>query len=148
MKYSCTVHINLPITKVVALWENESHFKEWQDGFKSIEHLSGLPNRKGSTSKITFHDKRKIELIETIISNHLPDKKVALYEHIHMSNTQTSSFKSINENTTEYTSEVDYIKFNGLLIKIIAILFPRKFKAQSQKWMNQFKTFAESTHLK
>ncbi len=42
MKYTCTVDVNLPIDKVVALWENENNFKEWQDGFKSIEHLSGL----------------------------------------------------------------------------------------------------------
>lgn len=144
MKYSCTVTINLPISSVVELWENELHFKAWQDGFKRIEHISGLPNTKGSKSKIILHDKRKIELIETIISTNLPKMKVALYEHIHMTNTQTTKFKSIEPNITQYTSEVDYIKFNGLMIKLVANIFPSKFKAQSQKWMNQFKAFAET----
>ena len=143
MKYSCTITINLPISNVVKLWENELHFKAWQDGFKSIERISGLPKTKESKSKITLHDKRKIELIETIISTNLPKMKVALYEHIHMTNTQTTKFKSIAPNITQYTSQVDYIKFNGLMIKLIAKIFPSKFKAQSQKWMNQFKTFAE-----
>ena len=145
MKYTCKININLPISKVVSLWENELFFKEWQDGFKSIEHLSGLPHTKGAKAKIIVQDKRKIELLETIISTNLPEQKIALYEHIHMTNTQTTSFKAINQKKTQYTSEVEYTKFNGFMIKLMAKLFPSKFKEQSQKWMNQFKEFAEST---
>lgn len=144
MKYVCKVNINLPIDQTVSLWEDENNFKEWQDGFKSIEHLSGTPNTKGAKSKIIFEDDRTIELLETIIISDLPNKKIALYEHILMTNTQTSRFKAIDSKTTEYSSEVEYTKFNGLIIKFIAKLFPRKFKAQSQKWMNQFKDFAEN----
>ncbi len=85
-----------------------------------------------------------MELIETILEYNLPDEKLALYEHEHMVNTQSSRFSAIDEDHTRYTSEVNYIKFNGLLIKIIFRLFPGKLKAQSQKWMDQFKAFAES----
>ena len=143
MKYQCTVHINLPIDKVVSLWSNEDYFKEWQDGFESIEYLSGTPNTKGATSKIIFNGKHKMELLETIISTNLPNEKVGLYEHIHMTNTQTSRFIAIDEHTTQYISEVEYTKFNGFMIKLMAKLFPGKFKQQSQKWMDQFKDFAE-----
>jgi len=100
MKYTCSVDINLPIEKTVALWENEN-FKEWQDGFKSIEHLSGTPNSKGAKSKIVLQGKRRIELLETIISEDLPKKKTTLYEHIHMTNTQTTRFKAIDPNKTQ-----------------------------------------------
>lgn len=34
------------------------------------------------------------------------------------------------------------------MIKLMAKLFPSKFKGQSQKWMNQFKEFAEGTKNK
>ena len=143
MKYSCTVEINQPIHKTVALWENENNFKEWQDGFESIEHLSGTRNEKGAKSKIILNGKRKIELVETIILNDLPKEKTALYEHINMTNTQTTRFKEISFNKTQLISEVEYTKFNGFLIKMIAKVFPNKFKQQSQKWLIQFKTFAE-----
>lgn len=146
MKYSCTVDINLPIDKTVALWEDESNFKEWQDGFKSIEPISGVPNSEGAKSKIILEEHRKIELLETIILSDLPNKKVALYEHIHMTNTQTTRFKVLGQNKTQYISEVEYTKFNGFMIKLMAKLFPSKFKAQSQKWMNQFKAFAEKSN--
>ncbi len=146
MKYSCSVTINLPIDKTVVLWNDENNFKEWQDGFKSIELLSGFKNTKGAKSKILFEGKMKMELLETIISNNLPDAKVGLYEHIHMTNTQTSRFIEMDEHTTQYISEVEYINFNGILIKLMAKLFPSKFKSQSQKWMNQFKEFAEKVN--
>lgn len=144
MKYQCTIQVDLPIDKVVALWTNEAYFKEWQDGFESIEHISGTPNTKGAKSKIIFNGKHKMELLETIISTDLPNEKVGLYEHIHMTNTQTSRFIAIDEHTTQYISEVEYTKFNGFMIKLMAKLFPGKFKQQSQKWMNQFKDFAEN----
>ena len=144
MKYTCTVSINAPLDAVVKLWEDESNFKYWQDDFKSIKLLSGDHHKKDSKSKIIFDGDRRIELIETIISNNLPDEIVAIYEHIHMVNTQTSRFKKLGDNLTEYSSEVVYTKFNGLMIKLIAKLFPSKFKAQSQKWMDQFKAFAEN----
>lgn len=144
MKYTCTVLIKKPIQEVVDLWSDESYFNQWQDGFKSSTLLSGIANTEGAKSKLILNDKRYIELIETIITSNLPHEKTALYEHSHMTNTQSSKFKAIDEHTTEYTSEVEYIKFNGLFITLIAKLFPKKFKAQSQKWMDQFKTFSES----
>lgn len=143
MKYSCTVEIDLPIDRVVKLWEEEANFKKWQDGFISIEHLSGTPHTVGATAKIVLEDKRRIELLETIIINNLPREKTALYEHVHMTNRQTTRFEEIGSNKTRYVSEVEYTQFNGWLVKLMARLFPGKFKAQSQKWLQQFKEFAE-----
>lgn len=146
MKYTCTVEINASIDRVVALWQDETNFHNWQDGFKRIEHLEGNPGEEGAKSKIYFEQgKRKIELLETILKSNLPDEKTGLYEHIHMTNTQTSRFEPISEHITRYTSEVEYTKFNGFMPKLMAHLFPRMFKKQSQKWMDQFKTFAEDT---
>ena len=119
MKYTCSIIINEPIHKVIALWEDEKNFKEWQDGFKSITHLSGLKNTKGAVSKIIFEDKMTIELVETIIKINLPQEKVALYEHKHMVNTQESRFEPIDLKQTKYTSEVEYLKFNGFMINIV-----------------------------
>lgn len=147
MKYTCTIDINAPIDIVVSLWEDESSFKHWQDGFVRIDHLSGMKNAVGAKSKILLKDKFEIELIETILIADLPREKKALYEHKHMTNTQSSRFKSLADDHTRYTSEVEYTQFNGFMIKLMARLFPSKFKAQSQKWMNQFKVFVEGREV-
>ena len=144
MKYTCSVTINSPIDTVVSLWEDEANFKHWQDGFESITHLSGMPHTPGATAKISINGKHKMELKETIITNNLPKEKKALYEHIHIMNTQTTRFKKIGESSTLYISEVEYIRFNGFMIKLMAKLFPGMFKKQSQKWMDQFKEFVEN----
>ena len=143
MNYTCTIIVDLPLEKTAELWNNEAHFSHWQDGFQSIELLSGTANTKGAKSRILLEGKQKMELIETIISVDLPHKKVAMYEHIHMTNTQTTRFTAIDSTKTEFTSIVEYTKFNGFMIKVMAKLFPSMFKKQSQKWMNQFKEFAE-----
>jgi len=143
LKYTCTIQINAPLDKVVSLWENEAYFKEWQDGFESFTHLEGIPNTKNAKSKIVLNDNQRIELIETIITNNLPQEKTALYEHIHMTNTQTSRFEALDDQNTLYISEVEYIQFNGWMIKLMAKFFPGKFKGQSEKWMKQFKAFVE-----
>lgn len=145
MKYTCTVEINAPLNKVVELWQDENHFSEWQDGFQRIEPLSGTPNTVGAQSKIYLEQgKRKMELLETIQVMNLPTEKTGLYEHVHMTNTQTSRFEPISEHKTRYISEVNYTQFNGFMPKLMAKLFPGMFKKQSQKWMDQFKTFAEN----
>ena len=145
MKYKCRTEINSPIKKVVNLWSDENRFEKWQDGFLSIEHIEGEANSVGAKSKILSQQgKRKMELIETILSTDLPNEKKALYVHTHMTNTQTTKFESISEGRTLYISEVEYTKFNGFIPNLMAKFFPGVFKKQSQKWMNLFKMFVEN----
>ena len=144
MKYTCTVDIELGIDEVARLWADEGNFKKWQDGFQHIELLEGQSGAVGAKSKILFQQgKKTLELIETIVVNDLPREKKALYEHRDMTNFQSTKFEHLSENKTRYISEVTYTKFNSLLPKLMAKLFPSVFKKQSQKWMDQFKVFVE-----
>lgn len=145
MKYTCEIDINLPLETVVELWKNEQNFQYWQDGFQSIELIEGEHGAINSKSRIILKQgKREMELIETILINDLPKEKKAEYVHIHMSNTQSSRFRKVNDQTTRYISEVEYTHFSGFAPKVMAKIFPGMFKKQSLKWMEQFKVFAES----
>jgi len=84
-------------------------------------------------------------LIETITVNNLPDEFSAVYDTKSMVNTMMNRFKSIDENNTEYIAELEYTKINGFMPKMMSVLMPGMFKKQTQKWLNQFKTFAEKT---
>jgi hypothetical protein len=148
MKFECSTDINLPIDKVVALFEDPKNFGEWQDGFISYEPVSGTPRMEGAKSKITFiNRKHKMELIETIQVMNLPAEMTALYEHEHMVNTLTTSFTELPGQRTRYTSGVGYVKFNGFMPKLMAFLMPGMFKKQGQKWADQFKAFAEKASV-
>ena len=144
MTFSCSVDINAPIGTVVSLFDNIGNMKKWQDGFKSHEHISGIPGTAGAKSKLVYDTgKHVIELTETIQNKQLPKEMTALYEHTHMVNTLTTSFTELPGGKTRYTTTIDYTKFIGFMPKLMSILMPGVFKKQAQKWADQFKVFVE-----
>ncbi len=140
MQFTCHTDINAPMHIVIALFENPDNLKEWQDGFISIEPISGTPGEVGATAKLRYE---KLELIETILRNELPKEFKANYEHKHMVNTMSCKFIKMDTGVTRLEQEIHYTKFNGFLPKLLVKLFPGIFKKQVQKWLNQFKTFVE-----
>lgn len=141
MKFSCEIIVDAPVNHVVKVFENPDNLKHFQDGFVSIELISGQEGSVGAISNMVYE---KLELKETILINNLPEEFKALYEHKHMTNTMKVVFKPLSKNQTQYISEIEYTKFNGILIKLMATLFPGMFKKQVYKWMKQFKVYTES----
>ena len=143
MKFTCTVEINAPLDLVAQIFEDPEQQKHFQDGFLSKELLSGTPGDIGAKSRLVY---KRLELIETIIENNLPHDFKALYEHKHTTNTMAVNFTVLDYQTTRYSSEIEYTKFNGFVVNVMVKLFPSLFKKQVQKWMNQFKIYVESQH--
>ena len=144
MKFTCHVEINKARNDVIALWENEKNLIHWQDGYISSELISGEKAKVGSKTRMYYQiGKRKIELLETILNNSLPEKFIGLYETQQMSNTMKNTFTIIEDEKTLWTSEIEYTKMNGFLVKVMALIAPSMFRKQTQKWLDQFKGFAE-----
>ena len=144
MKFTCSVIINQPVEKTVALFSNPDHLKEYQDGFLRKDLISGQEGQEGAVSNMYYKmGKREMEITETIVTNNLPDEFFGRYHHKHMDNTMKCWFEAIDTNTTHYHTEIHYTAFRGLLPKLMATLFPGMFRKQVQKWLNNFKVFAE-----
>lgn len=144
MKFTCTVTIDRPINEVVELMDNPDNLAHWQDGFVSYEHLSGTPGKPGAKAKLFYKmGAREMELIETLSEKNWPDIMSATYEHKHMTNTMTNRLTDLGGGKTKWEAELEYIKFNAFLPKMMAWLAPGMFKKQTQKWLDQFKAFAE-----
>ena len=141
MKFTCSIVINQSRAKIVEFFSKTEYQHHFQDGFISKTLLSGTEGENGSTSKMVY---KRLELIETVLENNLPDSFYALYEHKHTTNTMRITFTELNENSTQYDSEIHYTKFNGFIINALVKLFPGMFKKQVLKWMKQFKEFAEN----
>jgi hypothetical protein len=58
MKFTCSVTIDLPIKRVVELFDNPENLKEWQDSFYSFQPLEGETGQNGSTAEMTYFMKK------------------------------------------------------------------------------------------
>ena len=144
MKFTCSVIINKPKEVVAALFANEAFLGEYQNGFIRKELISGEVGQEKTVSKLYYKmGKGEMKLTETILKNDLPNMFSAFYFHKHTENTMTSTFTSINKNTTRYDAIINYTAFKGFVVKIMKIFFPNMFKKQVQKWLINFKYFVE-----
>jgi hypothetical protein len=147
MKYSNEIGINLPVNRVVELFDNPENLKLWQPGLISFEHLSGEPGQVGAKSRLKYKmGKREIEMIETITSRNLPYEFAGTYEAKGVRNTVCNKFVPLSENRTRLISESEF-KFRGFM-RIIGLLMPGSFRKQSQKFLEDFKAFAERSSAK
>lgn len=143
MKFFQEILIDLPREDVIAKMQEPSNYKFWQRGFISYTHLSGIPGKEGSKSRLLFKmGKREIEMTETIILKVIPKKLYASYVAKGVFNTQKNHFEKIAENKTRWIADIDF-QFSGFM-RIIGLLNPGAFKKQSQQYMRDFKDFAET----
>ena len=61
-----------------------------------------------------------------------------------MDNTMKCRFVPLDDNKTRYEYEFEYTRISWVMPKLMAIIFPGMFRKQGEKWMRQFKAFAET----
>lgn len=143
MKYSTEIEINLPVKRVVELFNNQDNLKYWQPELQSFEHMNGTPGEQGAKSRLTYKmGKRDVEMIETILENKLPDEFKVSYEAKGVYNIVTSYFRPVSDDKTLYVNDQEF-RFEGFM-KFFSKLMPGAFKKQSYKYLNQFKDFVEN----
>jgi len=144
MKFSCSVLIDLPREKVITLFNNPNNMSHWQDGFVRLENINGTHGDVGSKNKITYDQKGKeMILIETLKVYNLPYEISGSYEHKMMDNEMQNLFTEVSPTQTRWVANIHYTRMKSFL-KVIAFINPSMFKKQVQKWMDQFKAFAET----
>jgi hypothetical protein len=85
--------------------------------------------------------KREIEMIETITVRNLPQEFSGTYEAKGVFNIVKNYFRPVSDNKTKYINETEF-QFSGFM-KLIGFLMPGAFRKESEKYLRQFKEFAE-----
>lgn len=142
MKYTVQAEIDLPIEKVIELFDNPDNLKHWQPGLISFEHVSGTPGQPGAKSRLKYKmGKREIDMLETITVRDLPREFSGTYEANGVYSVSKNFFKPVSDNKTLYINENEF-RFRGFM-KVIGFLMPGSFRKESMKYLMQFKEFAE-----
>ena len=143
MRYEIETILNLPRDRVIELFDSFENLKEWQEGLISHEHLSGEPGQTGAKTKLLYDmGKRRVEMIETIITRKMPDEFSATYDASGVHNIVRNFFHDQGD-TTRWVLDSDF-QFHGYM-RIMSLFMPSSvFKKQTRQSMESFKNFAEN----
>lgn len=142
MKYNTEILINLPREKVLELFLNIDHLKQWQPGLLSYAHLDGEPGEEASRSQQVFEG-RKGELVitETITSKQLPERIHMSYRSRGVYNEVKNRFTEQEAGITLWQIENDF-RFRGIMMLMIPFM-KNAFIHNTMLNMDRFKLFAE-----
>ena len=145
MKFTISVEIDLPIHKVFQLFADKDNLKEWQKELIRYEHVSGKPGEVGAVTKLVY---KSVTIIETIAEKNTPHEFDGTYEHkrgVHtvMVHKAFNSFIEQKKNKTLYEMKIVYVKFAGIIPKLMGVFMGFFVRKYYQNWLNQFKSFAE-----
>ncbi len=144
MEYTLEIVINKPRSKVIELFDNPDNLPKWQPGLESFEHISGEQGQPGAKSKLTYNmNGRKIEMIETITVNKLPDEFSGTYETKGVFNTYENFFHEEGADKTRWITVSDF-RFSGFM-KLMAVFMRGSFRKETQKFLDRFKEFVETS---
>ena len=144
LRYTVQIDIALPRDKMIALFDNPANLALWQKGFISMEHVSGQQGQPGAVSRLKYQmGNRTIEMLETITVRNLPFEFSGTYDTAGVHNIVKNYFEEIDAGNTRWRSYNEF-QLSGFL-KIMGWLMPGTFKKQSMQFMQDFKTFAESS---
>ena len=148
LKYSEEIEINANIDTVSALFDNPYNMKEYMDGIKSYTVLSGNIREVGAKAELIVSyieedvEKRKIIMIEEVLTNNLPEEKKVTYTADAVYNIVTNKLIKISDNKTKFINEQEF-EFKGYM-KVMGFFMPSAFKQQSRIYLENFKNFVES----
>ncbi len=142
MKYNTEILINLPREKVLELFLNTDHLKQWQPGLLSYTHLDGEPGEVGSRSQQVFEGRKgELKITETITAKELP-------EQIHMSYRSRGVYNEVKNHFTEQETGITLwqiendFRFIGIMMLMIPFM-KNAFIHNTMLNMDRFKLFAE-----
>ena len=143
MKYATEVTIDLPRDQVIPLFDSSDNMGKWQDGFISMEHVSGEPGQPGAVSALKYEMRgREVDMKETVESNNLPDEMTFIFEVDNVWNRHENLFYD-EGSKTRWVTNTEF-RCTGLMMRAMTFLMPGMFKRETLKQMNAFKAFAES----
>ena len=148
VKYTEEIEINANIETVVALFDNPYNMEKYMHGIESYTVLNGNLREVGTRAEIVVSHiekdvvKRRIVMVEEIITNNLPEEKKVTYTSDVVYNIVTNRFEKISETETRFINEQEF-EFKGFM-KIMSFFMPSAFKEQSRIYLVNFKNFVEN----
>ncbi len=144
MKYTVSVEIEAPRTRVVELLADSGQYKAWQPSLLECSPVEGEPGCVGAKTKLVHKmGRRQVEMLETIESLDNPEAQRMTYVANGVWNEVINRFEVLGDAKTRWTMESEF-RCKGVM-RVLSALMPGMFKKESLASMRRFKEFAERT---
>lgn len=144
ISYTCEVVIDLPIDEVVTKFNSTENLSKWQPTLLRTEPLSDRQGEVGSQMKLIYDDRgREMVMTETIDAIDLPDRFDTTYTAGGVVNRCRNRFEVVDDGRTRWVMESEF-RFSGLM-RILALFMRGAFPKETQKNLESFKAWVEST---
>ncbi len=141
--YTVAVDINAPLDLVLELFDDPDNLPKWQRGFVSWTLREGEQGQVGAIADVVFENKgRRIDMTEEVTARNLPEQFDGLYRWGKNHNTVTNRFIAIDDDTTRWEATCAYT-LNSVGMKLMGLLFGKKFREQDLEFLQDFKAFCE-----
>ena len=143
MEYTTEVAINLPLEKVIQLYDSTENTHRWQPGLKEIRKISGEDRSQGARYRVVFEGRRSDLVVEeTVQTRRLPEEYTTVIRSPGVTNTVQNLFMRTEEGTTRWRI-VNHFQFRGVM-KWMAPFMKQAFRGNTLLGMERFKMYAEN----
>lgn len=140
--YSIEITVDKPLKETFAKFNDMSTIKEWIPEYTSVETISQKPEVTGSIYNIIVDNQGQKVTIEEKILAYIENEKVTLFFNREgVIETDDYAFKSDGSKTT-ITLNSNY-QAKSYILGCVLPYFKGTFKGVDQKYLENFKAFAE-----
>lgn len=144
MKHKTEILIDADLATVWRMFDDPENMTKWQPTLKSFAHKSGTPGQPDAVSELIYDENgRQVIMLETITARRDASFMGGTYESDWGSVVIFNLFEETNDGKTRWTSNLNY-QFRGLM-KLMAFFMRKSICNRSDRDMNRFKLFVEST---
>ena len=141
-KYTVTITVNKSISETFQLFNDLSTVKEWIPEFQSIDTVQQKPEKTGSEYRISINNDGQIMTMKERVMAYIEDEKVTLhFDAEGVLKTDDYTF-SKDEVGTKVTLQSNF-RGKSYILNCIFPYFKGTFRGIDEKYLNNFKAFAE-----
>jgi len=142
--YETRVEVNKPLKQCFIEFNNPFNLKKWLTGFKSIEHISGLPNHAGSQWKLTFEEDGKEFIMTETVTAFEPNELFAFIIENEMLTTEVE-VRFIEEDSKTIITSTNKVVGKNIIMRSTFPFFKSHFQEHAQGNYDKLKKLIEKT---
>lgn len=131
VSYDCEIIVDKPLGESWAVTQDEEKMPDWLEGFKSIEHVSGVPGTTGAVSDVYFITDGQEMTIRETITEIIPNESISMSFASDFMDMDYKLIMKFIDGKTKINSSTTAVG-NGMFSRSVMALMGKSIKTQEE----------------